>query len=178
MIKVRGDAHVDMDQDLLQRKRETTMARMTTIAKAAGSAGAAAALLFGTSAPASAAEVAGFGSTQDLWDGAVESAYTVSAPTPSEDVVNVPIVGRLYEAETTVEAVHGTVTPAIPFFNARTDSGENYRVLWQAFAPQGLSGATLAQGGKSTGKIYFDVTGPAPTSVVYNDAVQDRLVWQ
>ena len=35
----------------------------------------------------------------------------------------------------------------------------------------------LPQGAESTGKIYFDVTGAQPTSVVYNDAVADRLIW-
>lgn len=42
-----------------------------------------------------------------------------------------------------------------------------YRVgLFAAAMPQGLSGKPLAQGEESTGKLYFDVTGPAPTHVV------------
>ena len=89
-----------------------------------------------------------------------------------------PVTGGLGTPERLVDAVHGTVTPAIPFFNARAADGANYRVRYQAFAPEGLSGATLNQGGKSTGKVYFDVTGASPTRVVYNDAVQDRLLWQ
>jgi hypothetical protein len=50
-------------------------------------------------------------------------------------------------------------------------------VLFQAAAAQGLNGAPVPQGQTSTGKIYFDVTGAQPTSVVYNDGVQDRLIW-
>lgn len=121
--------------------------------------------------------MAGLGASQRLTDGAVVVNYTVSNLQPSNDVVNVPLAGRLWEATTTVKATQGTATPAIPFFNARSANGENYRVLFQAFAPEGIDAATLPQGGSSTGKIYFDVTGPTPTSVVYNDAVQDRLIW-
>lgn len=97
---------------------------------------------------------------------------------PSTDrILNAPLVGRLWEISVTVKAVQGTVTPVIPFFNARAGDGHNYLVLFQAFTPEGVSGATLAQGGQSTGKIYFDVTGDAPTSVVYNNGVQDLLTW-
>ena len=34
-----------------------------------------------------------------------------------------------------------------------------------------------APGGTSAGKLYFDVVGDVPNSVVYNDGVQDLLVW-
>ncbi|HYZ67324.1 MAG TPA: DUF1942 domain-containing protein [Mycobacterium sp.] len=88
-----------------------------------------------------------------------------------------PLSGRLWEATINVYAVQGTVTPTIPFFNARADHGQNYRVLYQASAPEGLTGTPLTQGAESTGKIYFDVAGAQPTSVVYNDAVADRLIW-
>lgn len=71
------------------------------------------------------------------------TAYTVSGLRPSNDVVNAPVAGRLWEATTTVDAVQGTVTPAIPFLNARTDNGQNYGVLFQAAAPQGLNGAPV-----------------------------------
>lgn len=130
------------------------------------------------SAIGQAATVSEIGDSQQLVDGAVVSEYTVSGLQPSDDAVNLPVQGQLWEATTTVDAVQGTVTPAIPFFNARTDTGENYRVLYQAFAPEGISVATLPAGGESTGKIYFDVTGGQPTEVVYNDAVQDRLIWE
>lgn len=153
----------------------------TRASRTAAVVAAAAAVAIAGAGTASANPVTGgLGTPERLVDanGAVVSSYTVSDLRPSNDVVNVPLVGKLWEATVTVDAVQGTVTPAIPFFNARAADGANYRVLYQAFAPGGLSGATLNQGGKSTGKVYFDVTGASPTRVVYNDAVQDRLVWQ
>jgi hypothetical protein len=51
--------------------------------------------------------------------------------------------------------------PVTPNFNARAQSGQNYRVI----------------GGGVPGKIYFDVVGDTPNSVVYSDGVQDLLVW-
>lgn len=152
------------------------MKKWTSVASA--TAAAAAVALVGAGTASADPMTASFGTAQKLTDGMVVSSYTVSKPTASNDVVNVPLAGKLYEANTTVSATQGTVTPSIPFFNARTSSGENYRVLWQAYAPEGLSGATLEQGSKATGKIYFDVTGPTPSMVVYNDAVQDRLIWK
>jgi hypothetical protein len=35
----------------------------------------------------------------------------------------------------------------------------------------------VPQGSQSSGKIYFDVVGDVPNSVVYNDGVQDLMVW-
>jgi len=37
--------------------------------------------------------------------------------------------------------------------------------------------ACSANGTKSTGNLYFDVTGPAPTQVVYNNGATDLSVW-
>ena len=48
--------------------------------------------------------------------------------------------------------------------------------LWQAATPAGISAATVPQGAKSTGKLYFDITGPAPTQVVYTNAGTDLLL--
>ncbi|MFS0900831.1 DUF1942 domain-containing protein, partial [Mycolicibacterium litorale] len=62
-------------------------------------------------------------------------------------------------------------------FNARAKNGETYRALWQVATPQGVNPATLGQGQQTTGKLYFDVTGAQPDSVVYNDGGQDLLVW-
>ncbi|BBY57404.1 DUF1942 domain-containing protein [Mycolicibacterium sarraceniae] len=67
---------------------------------------------------------------------------------------------------------------AKPNFDARAANGANYPVLWQAATPAGISGGTLQQGDNASGKLYFDVTGPAPTSVVYNNGVEDLLVWK
>jgi Domain of unknown function (DUF1942) len=71
-----------------------------------------------------------------LNDGLAVSEYTVENLQPSNDAVNVPVTGRLYEATVTVDAEQGTVTPAIRFFNARADNGQNYRVLFQAPSPR------------------------------------------
>jgi hypothetical protein len=43
--------------------------------------------------------------------------------------------------------------------------------------PQGVNPATLAQGQKTTGKVYFDVTGDAPDTGVYSAGDQDLLAW-
>jgi hypothetical protein len=63
----------------------------------------------------------------------------------------------LYEAR--IDAVGGV--PNMAFFNARAEDGANYRVI----------------GGSVPGTLYFDVVGPVPNSVVYNDGVQDLLTW-
>lgn len=106
-----------------------------------------------------------------------EIGYTVMGLTPSADAVPYPVAGRLYEATTTIDAIQGTVTPIIPFFNARAENGDNYRVLANVFVPQGLSGGALGQGGRSSGKLYFDVVVAVPNSVVYNDGSHDLLGW-
>jgi hypothetical protein len=82
----------------------------------------------------------------------------------------------------TVNAVRGFVTPNVPFFNARGETinggmAPSYRVLANVYTPGGLSAAQLPPGGSSTGKIYFDVVGPDPVSVVFNDGQQDLLGW-
>jgi hypothetical protein len=109
--------------------------------------------------PASAANnIKTFGEPESLNDqatGAPMITYTVQGLNPSSDAVFHN--GRLYEANVTSE---GGV-PITPMFNARAQSGQNYRVV----------------GGGVPGKIYFDVVGDTPNSVVYNDGVQDLLVW-
>ena len=35
----------------------------------------------------------------------------------------------------------------------------------------------MPPGGSTTGKLYFDVVGDVPNSVVYNDGVRDVLAW-
>jgi hypothetical protein len=152
------------------------MRNVITLATAAMASTAVIALAGAVPATADAATTS-FGSAAKITDGNVVTSYTVSSPTPSSDPINVPVVGKLYSAKVSVQAVQGSSTPSIPFFNARTSSGDNYRVLWQAYAPNGLSGATLQQGGTASGNIYFDVTGAAPTTIAYNDAVQDRAIW-
>src|ERR1700758_2019243 len=99
------------------------------------------------SAPnASATTFAKFGSWQKLTDdsGNVITAWGVSAPKPSSDTIpNYPLAGQLYEATAGYKALQGSGTPIIPNLNARAADGQNYQVLWQSFAPNGISGATV-----------------------------------
>ena len=144
-------------------------------------AGAAVATTVGvTDTPRAVADpaTAEFGTALEVAGG----AYTVDDLQPSATdelnvplTGNVPIAGTLWRARARVNAVRGAVVPAMQFFNARTTDGHNYRVLVQTFAPD-LEISPLAQGATSDGMIYFDVTGPAPTEVVFDDG-QSRLVW-
>ena len=146
---------------------------------ALGAAATAAVLAVSTATVASATTTQGFGSQERLNEanGAVVTGYTVSGIMPSSDVIPYPVSGRLYESTLTVDAVQGSVTPLIPLFNARAQNGDTYRVLANVATPQGVSPATLQQGGRSTGKIYFDVVGAVPNSVVYTNGADDLLLW-
>jgi hypothetical protein len=125
--------------------------------------------------PASAAnDIKPFGQQETLNDyatGGPMIGYTVAGLNPSSDAV--PHNGDLYEATVTVDAPGGWATPIVAMFNARAESGDNYRVI--ANAPGGPAAAP--PGGSSTGKLYFDVVGDVPNSVVYNDGTQDLLAW-
>jgi hypothetical protein len=129
------------------------------------STGAVAAVLItigmAAAAPASAASnIKPFGQPETLLDPATgfpTITYTVEGLNPSSDAV--AHNGQLYEAVVNVEA--RGAAPMVPMFNARAESGANYRVI----------------GGGVPGKLYFDVVGDVPNSVVYNDGVQDLLTW-
>jgi hypothetical protein len=111
-----------------------------------------------TAAPASAIDnIKPFGQPESLNDvtGAPMITYTVHGLKPSSDAVFHN--GQLYEANVTVD---GGI-PLAPMFNARAESGANYRVI----------------GGGLPGKLYFDVVGDIPNSVVYNDSGRDLLGW-
>jgi hypothetical protein len=138
---------------------------------------AATAVMFsiGAAPPASATNVQVVGIEERLQDpNGTEIAYTVTKILPSADPVAYPVIGQLYEATVEARAIRGTVVPVVPFFNARAESGVNYRVLAEVSS---LSGAPLAQGGVTDGKIYFDAVGDAPNSVVYNNGFEDLLAW-
>jgi hypothetical protein len=110
--------------------------------------------------------------------GGVSLSWTVSNLKPSSDTIpDLPLSGKLWEATATVKAIQGTVTPQIPSFNAVAPNQAAYRVLWEANTPQGISGATIQQGQQSSGKIYFDVTGPPPNTVTLNNGMQDLMIW-
>ncbi|HKP39594.1 DUF1942 domain-containing protein [Mycobacterium sp.] len=123
-----------------------------------GVAAAAIAMSTITAVPASAANnIKTYGQQESLNDayGNPMITYTVQGLKPSSDAVFHN--GRLYEATVTND---GGI-PIAALFNARAESGANYRVI----------------GGGIPGKLYFDVVGDTPNSVVYNDGTQDLLVW-
>jgi Domain of unknown function (DUF1942) len=110
--------------------------------------------------------------------GQVVLSWKVSDLKSSTDSIpGYPVAGHVWEATATVNAIHGTVTPAISQFNARTQDGVNYRVLWHAVGPNTISGATIPEGQQASGKIYFDVTGASPTIVAMNNGMEDLLIW-
>ncbi len=110
-------------------------------------------------------------------DGNVVQGWTITDLKASADPIPYPVAGTLWEATATDEAIQGGATPIVSNLNARAKSGQTYRVLFGVATPQGVNPSTLAQGEKTTGKVYFDVTGDTPDSVVYNAGGQDLLVW-
>lgn len=116
--------------------------------------------------------------TMDDTVGQVMLSWKVDDLKPSTDVMpGYQVAGQVWEATATVQAIRGTVTPAISQFNAVAPDQATYRVLWEVAAPNAISGATIPDGAQATGKIYFDVTGPAPTIVTMNNGMQDLLTW-
>jgi hypothetical protein len=100
--------------------------------------------------------------------------YTVTGLMPSADPVPYPVAGRLWEATVRANAIVGTVMPSPNLFNARAEDGANYRSLANVAS---LSGGPIGQGGSTTGKVYFDVIGSIPNSVVFNNGFEDILGW-
>lgn len=153
---------------------------MATITMKLSVAAAAVAIALSGAPVGAATTTAELGATQTLTnaDGLVVTGYTVNylAPSLDADTINYPVEGRLYQASVVVQALKGTVTPLLPMFNARAANGDTYRML---AAPSwgGVAGLTLAEGQKSSGRIYFDVTGETPNSVVYNNGAEDLLIW-
>jgi hypothetical protein len=62
-------------------------------------------------------------------------------------------------------------------FSARGPNGQEYELIDNVGAPNGLNPAAIPQGSESTGTLYFDATGAPPNGVVYNDGLQDILIW-
>lgn len=117
------------------------------------------------------------GQSAELVNGDVVQAWTIKDLKPSSDVIPYQVVGTLWEATATDSAVRGTVQPIVSNLNARARSGQTYRVLFGVATPQGVNPAALVQGQQTTGKVYFDVTGDVPDSVVYNAGGSDLAVW-
>ena len=136
------------------------------ITKLAGGA-AAIAVTFGIGAanvaPASAADnIRTFGEQETLNgpNSLPYIGYTVKKLAPSSDPV--PHNGTLYAARLIVDGFGGGAPPLIERFGARAQSGDFYPAIW---------------GASNTGKLYFDVVGDVPNSVVWNDGIRDILAW-
>lgn len=112
-----------------------------------------------------------------LVDGNVIQGWTVDNLQPSSDAIPYAVQGTLWEATANDQAIQGAVTPIVSNLNARAADGQTYQALFGVATPQGVNPATLPQGEQTTGKVYFDVTGAEPNSVVYNAGGQDLIVW-
>ena len=147
----------------------------TALATSAITAG----MLAGIGAPLATAEEATthLGQQGTLTNGDVVQGWTIAGLKPSSDVIPYQPVGTLWEATATNQAIQGSVTPIISNLNARAADGQNYRVLFGVATAQGVNPSTLAQGEQTTGKVYFDVTGANPDSVVYTTMSGDQLTW-
>ncbi|ORA02014.1 MPT63 family protein, partial [Mycolicibacterium bacteremicum] len=158
--------------------------KTTSIAAAfAAAAVAAAGAITAFTAPSAIADDHGavtttqLGSQAQLHDGNVIQGWTVTGLKVSTDTIPAQVHGTLWEATATDEALQGSATPIVSNFNARARNGETYRALWGVATPQGVNPSTLSQGQKTSGKVYFDVTGAAPDSVVYATSAADLIVW-
>lgn len=117
------------------------------------------------------------GNQGKLVDGNVIQGWTVDNLQPSGDTIPYAVQGTLWEATANDQAIQGAVTPIVSNLNARASDGQTYRALFGVATAQGVNPATLPQGEQTTGKVYFDVTGAEPNSVVYNAGGQDLIVW-
>jgi hypothetical protein len=172
IIPVGGMSPVGRFQEALHVKITNGLAAAAAFV-AAGSVG----LLGAPVAWADDASTTTLGSQGKLDDGNVVQGWTITNLKTSTDAIPYPVAGTLWEATATDEAIQGGATPIVSNLNARAKSGETYRVLFGVATPQGVNPSTLAEGEKTTGKVYFDVTRDTPDSVVYNAGGHDLLVW-
>ena len=86
--------------------------------------------------------------------------YTVKNLAPSSDPV--PHNGTLYSAQLMVDGFGTGTPPSIERFGARAQGGDFDPSIW---------------GASNMGKLYFDVVGEVPNSVVWNDGTRDILAW-
>jgi len=152
----------------------------TNAVKGAVVAGGIAAASVFAAATASAAppNIQGFGTSEQLVDGPLVTNYTVSNLQQSNAAIpGYTPKGTLYQADITARSDGGLVTPMVNDFIARGPNGQNYRVIDKVQAPGSLNPAPIPQGSESTGTLYFDATGAPPNGVVYNDGMQDILIW-
>jgi hypothetical protein len=143
-------------------------------------AGIAAAAVFApaTASAAPPPNIQGLGASEQLIDGPMVTDYTVSNLERSNaSIPGYTPKGTLYQADVTARSDGGIVTPMVNNFIARGPNGQNYRVIDKVQVPNGLNPAPIPQGSQSSGTLYFDVTGAPPNGVVYNDGMQDVLIW-
>jgi hypothetical protein len=174
-------SHLDREFALGKQgtKKEPIVKFITTTMKTAIGAAGIAAVSLATAGSASAApNIQGFGTSEPLIDGPMVTNYTVSNLQPSN--ISIPGFtpkGTLYQADVTVRSDGGMVTPQVRDFSARGPNGQTYKLIDNVQVPNGLNPAPIAQGSESTGTLYFDATGAPPNGVVYNDGLQDILMW-
>ncbi|ORV49305.1 hypothetical protein AWC02_06815 [Mycolicibacter engbaekii] len=150
----------------------------TAVKTAAGAAGIAVLGVFAVSTATAEPAIQPFGTPEQLDDGALATTYTVSGLGPADVVIpGYQPRGKLYQADVTAHADRGTVTPVVADFSARAGDSQAYRVINTVPTPGGISPGPIPAGSAADGKIYFDVIGPPPDEVVYNDGVQDVLIW-
>jgi hypothetical protein len=153
--------------------------KTTTIIKTAIGAAGVAAISLTTAGSASAApNIQGFGTSEPLIDGPMITNYTVSNLQPSS--ITIPGFtpkGKLYQADVVVRSDGGVVTPLVRDFSARGPNGQTYKLIDNVEVPNGLNPAPIPQGSEAKGTLYFDATGAPPNGVVYNDGMQDVLMW-
>ena len=151
----------------------------TIITKTAIAAAGIAAISFATAASASAApDIQGFGASEPLIDGPMVTNYTVGNLEPSTIAIpGFTPKGTLYQADITVRSDGGVVTPQVRDFSARGPNGQTYKLVDNVEVPNGLNPAPITQGSESKGTLYFDATGAPPNGIVYNDGLQDVLMW-
>lgn len=117
------------------------------------------------------------GSQAELTDGNVVQGWTVTGLKVSTDTIPYQPQGTLWEATATDKAIQGSAQPIVSNFNARARDGQTYRALFGVPTAQGVNPSAIAQGQQTSGKVYFDVTGSAPDSVVYATNATDLIVW-
>ncbi len=151
------------------------------LAKLAAATAVAAGLALGTPGIATATDsIQQFGVEQtinDVASGGPLIGYTATGLQPSTDTIPYPVAGRLYEATLTVNAFGNWANPVLPRFYARAENGDGYQAITNVFIPTAIQGNAVPPNGTSSGKLYFDVVGVDPNSVVYNDGIRDVLAW-
>jgi hypothetical protein len=153
-----------------------TTSTVKTVIGAAGMAGVS--VLAAATASAATPNIQGFGTSESLINGPMVTSYTVSNLQPSDlSIPGYTPKGTLYQANITARSDGGTVSPMVRDFSARGPSGQKYELIDNPAVPNGLNPAPIPQGSESTGTLYFDATGAPPNGVVYNDGLQDILMW-